>query len=57
VKKEADASALVVIQKNEVLVVIQKNEVLVVIQKNTGKAFGSGTVHHSGAQARFRHAH
>lgn len=54
-KKEADASALVVIQKNEVLVVIQKNEVLVVIQKN--KAFGSGTVHHSGAQARFRHAH
>ena len=54
-KKEADASALVVIQKNEVLVVIQKNEVLVVIQKN--EAFGSGTVHHSGAQARFRHAH
>jgi len=55
VKKEAYASALVVIQKNEVLVVIQKNEVLVVIQKN--EAFGSGTVHHSGAQARFRHAH
>ena len=44
--EEADASVLVVIQKNEVLVVIQKN-----------KAFDSGTVHHSGAQPRFRNAH